>query len=98
AFYVVPGNVDDHHAMRQVFGAALGWVGGRPFNCTGRLGESLRVIGLDVTVNGADHGDAAPVLEWLASELDRNGPPALIFQHQHPFFLRNRRQGPKLLL
>tara|TARA_R110002124_G_scaffold114535_63_gene269905 strand:+ start:15156 stop:15890 length:735 start_codon:yes stop_codon:yes gene_type:complete len=85
-FYVVPGNVDDHHAMRQVFGDALGWMGGRPFNCSGWLGEELRVIGLDVTVNGADHGDAAPVLDWLAAELDRDGPPALIFQHQHPFF------------
>ena len=26
-----------------------------------------------------------PVLDWLARELNSGGPPALIFQHQHPF-------------
>lgn len=85
-FYVVPGNVDEHDEMFEVFGARLGWTGERPFNCSGIVGDSLRVIGLDVTVAGAHHGDAEPVLEWLAEELNSGGPPALIFQHQHPFF------------
>ncbi|MGV8854914.1 MAG: metallophosphoesterase [Devosia sp.] len=85
-FYVVPGNVDDHHALHQVFGAKMGWSGSRPLNCVGQVGDRLRLIGLDVTVAGAHHGDAAPVLDWLATELQRPGPPALIFQHQHPFF------------
>jgi 3',5'-cyclic AMP phosphodiesterase CpdA len=84
-FYVVPGNVDDHRAMGRVFGAQMGWGDQRPLNCVGQVGTDLRVIGLDVTVAGAHHGDAAPVLDWLAATLDQDGPPALIFQHQHPF-------------
>lgn len=86
AFYVVPGNVDEHGDMRRVFGGRFGWPeAGRALNCSGQAGSALRVIGLDVTVAGAHHGDALPVLEWLARELDTDGPPALIFQHQHPF-------------
>lgn len=84
-FFVVPGNVDDHHGLYQTFGKQMGWSGARPFNSVGRVGDQLRVIGLDVTVAGAHHGDAAPVLDWLTAELNSDGPPALIFQHQHPF-------------
>lgn len=84
-FYVVPGNVDDHGELLPVFGDQMGWSGRRPHNCVGRLGDRLRVIGLDVTVAGAHHGDAGPVLDWLKAELSSGGPPALIFQHQHPF-------------
>lgn len=85
-FYLVPGNVDQHDDMRREFGERFGWPEGqRALNCSGRVGTALRVIGLDVTVEGAHHGDAEPVLDWLAGELDAGGPPALIFQHQHPF-------------
>lgn len=85
-FYVVPGNVDEHGDMRRVFGSRFSWPSeGRALNCSGRAGSQLRVIGLDVTVAGGHHGDALPVLDWLAAELDAGGPPALIFQHQHPF-------------
>ena len=85
-FYVVPGNVDDHGAMRREFGQRFDWPADeRALNCSGRVGERLRVIGLDVTVQGAHHGDVVPVLDWLAAELNAGGPPALIFQHQHPF-------------
>ena len=84
-FYIVPGNVDDHHEMAKVFGSQTGLRDRRPLNCIGRVGDTLQVIGLDVTVAGAHHGDAAPVLDWLANALDADGPPALIFQHQHPF-------------
>lgn len=85
-FYVVPGNVDEHGEMRREFGQRFDWPEeGRTLNCSGRAGGRLRIIGLDVTVAAAHHGDAAPVLEWLAVELNAGGPPALIFQHQHPF-------------
>lgn len=84
-FVVVPGNVDMHAPMHKVFGARMGWSGQRPFNSSYALGDRLRVIGLDVTVVNAHHGDATPSLDWLTTELASGGPPALIFQHQHPF-------------
>ncbi|HEV7345066.1 MAG TPA: metallophosphoesterase [Devosia sp.] len=85
-YFVVPGNVDDHREMQRVFGDRFGWGEERPLNVSGLVGEGqLRVIGLDVTVAGAHHGDARPVLDWLGQELNSGGPPALIFQHQHPF-------------
>jgi Icc protein len=83
-FFVVPGNMDDHRLMMETFGDLYGWASERPLNVSGSIGE-LRLIGLDVTVAGAHHGDARPVLDWLAHELNSDGPPGLIFQHQHPF-------------
>lgn len=85
-FFVVPGNVDDHGEMRAVFGERFGWESDQPLCVEGRIGEDVRVIGLDVTVAGAHHGDAAPVLDWLGERLNSGGAPALIFMHQHPFF------------
>lgn len=84
-FFVVPGNVDDPAKMRQVFQDRFGWTAGGKLNCVGSLGTQLRVIGLDVTVEGAHHGDAGPILSWLEAELASSSVPALIFQHQHPF-------------
>lgn len=83
-YFVVPGNVDDHRAMLDAFGDRYDWRSERPLNVTGTVGD-LRLIGLDVTVGGAHHGDARPVLDWLTGALNSGGPPALIFQHQHPF-------------
>lgn len=83
-YVVVPGNVDDHHDMRQAFGEQFGWTEERPLNAVVTV-DGLRLIGLDVTVDGAHHGDAEPVLDWLAEELAASELPALIFQHQHPF-------------
>jgi 3',5'-cyclic AMP phosphodiesterase CpdA len=84
-FYIVPGNVDDPSEMRRAFGDRFDWPQEGKLNCLAKLDEKLRVIGLDVTVAGSHHGDAGPVLDWLGSELNSGGPPALIFQHQHPF-------------
>lgn len=84
-FFVVPGNMDDHGAMLEVFGGRFDWTAERPLNVSADVAGEVRVIGLDVTVEGAHHGDARPVLEWLAAQLDAAGQPVLIFQHQHPF-------------
>ena len=85
-FQVVPGNVDDHSGLRRSFGDKHAWGETGPLCSTLQVGNSLRVIGLDVTVAGAHHGDAGPILEWLRTELNSGGPPALVFQHQHPFY------------
>lgn len=82
-WFAVPGNVDDHSLMRSELGDRFGWQADRPLNVSARLGD-LQIIGLDVTVDGAHHGDAGPVLGWLGEHL-QDGVPALIFQHQHPF-------------
>lgn len=83
-YFVVPGNVDDHGDMRRAFGDRFGWTSNRPLNAVGQVG-GLRLIGLDVTVEGGHHGDAAPLFDWLAVELTSSDMPTLIFQHQHPF-------------
>lgn len=83
-YFVVPGNVDDHSDMRQAFGERFGWTSNRPLNVVGEVG-GLRLIGLDVTVEGAHHGDAGPLLDWLEAELVASDLPVLIFQHEHPF-------------
>jgi len=83
-FFAVPGNADDHSVLRSTFGELYGWVDDQRLNVVGEYG-GVRVIGLDVTVRGAHHGDAAPVLEWLGEQLNTGGAPALIFLHQNPF-------------
>lgn len=84
-FFLVPGNVDDPPALRRVFAERFGWSAGDKLSCSGVVGGQMRVIGLDVTVRGAHHGDAEQVLEWLEAELASSSLPSLIFQHQHPF-------------
>lgn len=83
-YFVVPGNVDDHPQMRTAFADRYGWTTDRPLNVSGQA-ERLRLVGLDVTVEGGHHGDAEPVLDWLAATLAADRLPTLIFQHQHPF-------------
>lgn len=71
---VVPGNVDNREAMREVFGGPADG----PLNRVVEVG-GIRLIGLDVIVPGAAHGDATPVLDWLEAALNSGGGPALIF-------------------
>lgn len=84
-FVIVPGNVDDHGLMRAVFGDQFAWGQHGPLNHVVTIGGLIRLIGLDVTVANAHHGNAMPILPWLDEQLASGGPPALIFQHQHPF-------------
>jgi len=82
---VVPGNVDDRDLLREVFHQDGVSTESGPFNSVATIGGAMRLIGLDVTVPGAHHGDAAPILPWLREQLNSGGAPALIFMHQHPF-------------
>jgi 3',5'-cyclic AMP phosphodiesterase CpdA len=81
---MVPGNKDDRAGLRAAF-PDLGWAAPEgPLNISRLVGE-VRLVGLDVQVPGAVHGDAAPVLDWLGGELAGGGEPVLLFMHQHPF-------------
>ena len=82
---VVPGNVDDRELLREAFHQPGVSTENGPFNSVATVGGAVRLIGLDVTVPGAHHGDAAPILPWLREQLNCGGAPALIFMHQHPF-------------
>ena len=84
-YAVVPGNVDDRRGMREAFGSRFDWPEEGPL-CSVLALDGVRLIGLDVTVPGAHHGDAAPILPWLGEQLNSGGDPALIYMHQHPFF------------
>lgn len=79
---MVPGNKDDRGKMRGYF-PDMGWPESGPLNVTRMIGD-VRVVGLDVTVPGQKHGDAAPVVGWLNERLT-GGEPVLLFLHQHPF-------------
>jgi 3',5'-cyclic-AMP phosphodiesterase len=81
---VVPGNVDDRGQLREAFGDSHDWADAGPLNHAAVIG-GIKIIGLDVTVPGAHHGDAAPVLPWLRKQLATGSEPTMIFQHQHPF-------------
>ena len=83
-YAVVPGNVDDRGGMREAFGDRFDWPEDGPLNSALSV-SGVRMIGLDVTVPGAHHGDAGPILPWLEQQLGSGGSPALIFMHQHPF-------------
>jgi Icc protein len=79
---MVPGNKDDRAQMRAAF-RDMGWPPDGPLNISRLVGE-VRLVGLDVQVPGAQHGDAEPVLGWLREQLT-GGEPVLLFMHQHPF-------------
>lgn len=80
---IVPGNADDHEALRSAFSGR--WASGR-MHARLAVGE-VEVIGLDVTVPGETHGDLAEdTAAWLAEALtDGQAKHILIVMHQEPF-------------
>lgn len=84
--YMLPGNADDREAMRKAFPEHDYWPDEGPMNFTHEFEEGVRLIGLDVTVPGAIHGDAGPHLDWLAEQLTAGDTaPTLIMMHQNAF-------------
>jgi 3',5'-cyclic AMP phosphodiesterase CpdA len=78
--HVIPGNSDCRDMMHQElveFCAAS-----QPMHFSRDL-AGLTCLGLDVTVPGASHGDAAPHCDWLQRALEP-GRPSVIFMHQPP--------------
>lgn len=83
----IPGNHDEREAFRRAFAGQRALPASGPIHfAVGDLGP-VRIIGLDVTVPDAHHGnldDAA--LGWLERELEKAGrQPTLVMMHQPPF-------------
>ncbi|WP_312630678.1 metallophosphoesterase [Pantoea piersonii] len=84
---VLPGNSDDRHLMRSLWGEDK-W---SPDTSTGALHfthdfRTLRLIGLDTTVDKEDYGSVAEHIEWLDKQLrNAKSSPVLLFMHHHVF-------------
>lgn len=84
---MIPGNSDRHALLRAAFPDTDYWPRQGAFNFTEIVGDSVRVVALDVTVEGEKHGFATPEsLGWLADVLNAGvGLSSLIMMHQNPF-------------
>jgi 3',5'-cyclic AMP phosphodiesterase CpdA len=80
----IPGNGDAKPLLRSTLPEAVRTDDG-PLHFAVPL-DDLVLVGLDVTVDGAAHGDASPHLDWLAHALERHAlRRPLLFTHQHVF-------------
>jgi 3',5'-cyclic AMP phosphodiesterase CpdA len=78
------GNHDSRAAFRSVLlGSAIAGADEGPLNQVHDV-DGLRVLWLDTTVPGADHGEVAPEsLEWLAARLSETAPRGTILGMHH---------------
>jgi len=84
---VIPGNHDDREGFRRCFGHQAYVAEAGPLHFAVGDQGALRIIGLDVTVPGAHHGDMddAACL-WLEARLaEAPDRPTIIMMHQPPF-------------
>jgi len=84
---ILPGNSDDRRLMRSVWGENA-WAKDA---CDGALHavyevDGLRLIGLDSTVEGHEHGSVTDHSGWLEMQLNRaDALPSILFLHHHLF-------------
>lgn len=84
---ILPGNSDDPHLMRSVWGAHR-WAADAPGDSLHFVHETdrLRLIGLDSTVENKTSGNVITHLGWLEKQLqNENTKPSLLFLHHHIF-------------
>lgn len=84
---VIPGNHDQRDAFRDCFGHHAYLARSGPLHLAVGGQGAVRILGLDVTVPGAHHGDMddAACL-WLEQRLaEEPGRPTIIMMHQPPF-------------
>lgn len=83
----IPGNHDDRETFRRRLGQLSGLAPSGPLHLAAGDFGPVRILGVDVTVPGAHHGDmddAACV--WLQARLDEEPDRAtIIMLHQPPF-------------
>lgn len=85
--FVLPGNSDDRRLMRSVW-AENKWATDVPAETLHFIHDvgSLRLIGLDSTVDTHDYGSVTAHLEWLDKQLNEaESLPSLLFMHHHVF-------------
>ncbi len=84
---ILPGNSDNRRLMRAVWREETGVKD----TCDGALHAvlevgGLRLMGLDTTVEGHDHGSVTAHLGWLEKQLNRaDALPSILFLHHHVF-------------
>jgi 3',5'-cyclic AMP phosphodiesterase CpdA len=84
---MIPGNHDDRERFRKRFGHHAYLASAGPLHFVAGDRGALRILGLDITVPGAHHGDMddAACL-WLEARLaEEPERPTLIMMHQPPF-------------
>jgi 3',5'-cyclic AMP phosphodiesterase CpdA len=84
---ILPGNSDDRHLMRSVWGANR-WASDAPAGSLHFVHETdrLRLAGLDTTVENKTSGNVINHLGWLKKQLQsKNTLPSLLFLHHHIF-------------
>ncbi|WP_158809113.1 phosphodiesterase [Beijerinckia sp. L45] len=85
--FVIPGNHDEREAFRACFGHQPYVARTGPLHFDVDDQGPVRILGLDVTVPGAHHGDMddAACL-WLEARLaEEPGRPTIVMMHQPPF-------------
>ena len=85
--YLIPGNHDTTHLLRETFSDHGYLGGGDEFLCYAVEVYPLRLVGLDSTLRGAHNGAVcAKRLAWLRSRLEEAPDrPTLLFMHHPPF-------------
>lgn len=84
---ILPGNADDRMMMRAVWGEDT-WAQDASGGALHTLYDvgGLRIIGLDSTVEGEEHGSVTAHIHWLTNQLNRaEASPWMLFLHHHLF-------------
>jgi 3',5'-cyclic-AMP phosphodiesterase len=83
----IPGNHDDRENFRACFGHQPGMSAAGPLHVAAGQYGPVRILGLDITVPGAHHGDMDDACcRWLEDHLaEEPERPTLLMLHQPPF-------------
>jgi 3',5'-cyclic AMP phosphodiesterase CpdA len=83
----IPGNHDAREGFRACFGHNSYVASAGPLHCAVGDRGAVRILGLDITVPGAHHGDMDDAAcRWLEERLaEEPARPTIIMMHQPPF-------------